>query len=67
MSTKTEHNAVIEDVKQEYLDTGAEHVDGLSSQPAPHEDEMRAVRWKIDMRLLPIMVGTYGLQFYGLC
>ncbi|KAK6387659.1 hypothetical protein LTS17_000928 [Exophiala oligosperma] len=41
-----------------------EHADGIDGQPAPTPEELRAVRRKIDWRLMPIMVGTYGLQFY---
>lgn len=43
-----------------------EHADGIDGQPAPTPEELRAVRRKIDWRLMPIMVGTYGLQFYGM-
>lgn len=28
-------------------------------------EEMKAVRRKIDIRLMPIMAVTYGIQFYG--
>jgi hypothetical protein len=29
------------------------------------EEELRAVRWKVDKCLMPIMIGTYAIQFYG--
>lgn len=34
-------------------------------QDRPTEAELRAVRWKIDLRLMPLMSITYAIQYYG--
>lgn len=61
---KNDFNTVLEDVKN-HVDSHIEHDEARSEQSAPSDDELRVVRRKIDWRLMPIMVGTYGLQFYG--
>lgn len=64
---KEDFSTALSDLKDDHSGNKVEHADGIDGQPAPTQEELRAVRRKIDWRLMPIMVGTYGLQFYGLC
>ena len=66
-SSKAEHVASVDDLSKDDLDIKAEHADNVDSQPPPSQEELRAVRRKIDWRLMPVMIGTYGIQFYGTC
>lgn len=38
-----------------------------ASQSPPTDAELKAVRLKVDLRLMPIMVLTYAIQYYGNC
>jgi hypothetical protein len=62
---KAEYVTALSDLKDGQLGVAAEHADNVDGQPPPTQEELRAVRRKIDWRVMPIMVGTYGLQFYG--
>lgn len=66
VSNKVGHTAALDDLKEDQIGVKAEHADVIEGQHPPSEEELRAVRRKIDWRLMPIMVGTYGLQFYGM-
>jgi hypothetical protein len=64
-SEKLEYTAELSDLGEVNIGMKAEHADHPDGQAPPSQDELRAVRRKIDWRLMPVMVGTYGLQFYG--
>jgi hypothetical protein len=62
-----EQGHVLSDLKHDLAaEEREETIESLDRQPPPPTpDELRAVRWRIDRQLIPIMVGTYAIQFYG--
>lgn len=65
-SDKAEHDTGLSDLKEDQIGVKTEHADAVDGQHPPSPEEFSAVRRKVDWRLMPIMVGTYGLQFYGM-
>jgi hypothetical protein len=56
------------DLKQSLADEKQDvAVELVDQQVAPSQDEYRSLRRRIDARLLPVMIGTYMIQFYGMC
>jgi hypothetical protein len=56
----TKHNL---DFKLEHYEEDT--VQDPDAQPPPTPEELMSVRRRIDLQLMPILVGTYALQFYG--
>ena len=54
------------DIKDARAEARQEEIAKASPEHAPpSQQEMGAVRRRIDLHLLPVMVGTYAIQFYG--
>jgi hypothetical protein len=55
------------DLKDGHAETGQKEVAAPATeqdQPPPTNEELAAVRRRIDRHLMPIMIGTYAIQFY---
>jgi hypothetical protein len=62
----TEQGQPLGDIKDARAEAQQEEVAKYSpDQAPPSREELSAVRCRIDLHLLPVMVGTYAIQFYG--
>jgi hypothetical protein len=60
----TSETLSVENTKEKHNVHQVHDISNLDHVPASVE-ELRAVRWKVDKCLMPIMIGTYAIQFYG--
>ena len=65
-SPKVDYTTALVDLNKDDMGIKAEQAENVDQQDPPSQEELQAVRRKIDWRLMPIMVGTYGIQFYGI-
>jgi hypothetical protein len=49
------------------LEKEQEQVFEVEDADAPTKEEMKAVRRRIDLYLVPVMMITYSIQYYGKC